>query len=338
MSKRVIFAIALFALFVVGIAAAGATGFYIAKTSQPELVATQNQDEEEVFADPEENILVAEEVLEEDDSIFASGSTIAPNCNAVSASTSFDTATLDSNFITRRFGRYEIANSQLRMIKDGDTLSNNGKRVILSKMPGVYAAGEFVGPFSMKATITRSFTSPTKLDPKYKKDRDIRTITGVRMRLVSSDSSEGNLAVILFQRPNGKYFAELSRYVGGQYKVLERVPLAEYIQGRMEEYEITINAERVRSVSDGKNVQISMVFKKGGPESRVESKIEFKSRKMSGTIKLAGVVYRSLWQLKETSAYLDSLSYSGCLANKLTHSGIEQLTDASGLLEEELGE
>lgn len=330
MSKRLILAAILMAIFVIGVVAAGATGFYVAKSTENEQLANLDT---EVFSDPEAEFVVAEESLET--TLFANAPVTAPKCTPVTVTASFSNVLSSTGLTNRTAGKYEVTEGQLKMSKAADTLHSNGKRIMLGRMPGVFADREFVGDFNLSVGITKAFSKPSKLDPKYKKDRDLRTLTGVRLRISSQNSSEGSLSLFVFQRPGGKYLAELARYVNGNYKVIERISLAEYITSNIEDYRITMNVKRgLKDNKVDRNVQFSLNFLKGNEEKVVN----FKVRELSGHIRLAGVIFRSTWQMSETQAYIDDINYTACVADVITPSALEMMLDGENLIEEELGE
>jgi hypothetical protein len=330
MSKRIILAAILMAIFVIGIVAAGATGFYVASSTEDKMLASGNG---ETFSDPESEFVVAEESL--DTTLFANASITSPKCTPITVTASFSNVLSSVGLTNRTSGKYEITEGQMKMTKAPDTIHQNGKRIILGRMPGVFADKEFIGEFNFSVGITKIFSQPNRLDPKYKKDRDLRTVSGMRLRIASQNNAEGTLSLFVFQRPGGKYFAELARYVNGNYKVIERISLTDYITSNIQDYRIMMNAKR--GLKDNKvdsNVQFSITILKGDDQKV----INFKKRELSGHIRLAGVIHRSTWQLSETSAYIDDINYSACVGDTIAPSSLEMMLDAEGLIEEELGE
>lgn len=273
-----------------------------------------------------------EYAVAEDESLLSEGTQFASSslCRDYSLSENFESNTLNPSLYT--LGRTLITNGSLSLLKQADLVQSN-RTVLLNRAPGLYFAPILAGQFEMGLSVL-DFSTPRQLASQYFKDRQLPTMSGIRVRFASQDRQEGNLLFTLYTKPSGKYFAELSRFKPetGETKLLERKELL--------------------GMTANKAAQLSFV-RKEDPEGHLfliakvsytdseERAITLEPRRLDGDVVSLAVKHRANWQLSETQAHVDALTLKGCIVSRsvIESRNLEERTEAGeNILENVLGD
>lgn len=245
-----------------------------------------------------------------------------------------DPQAINPELAYREKGKYRVSDGNMQLIKFGDTISNG--EVKLNKTPAIYANHEFTGEMQISVKVI-NFSSPLTLNPVLKKEQDLQTYSGVRLRLVSKNTSQGTLLFNFYQKPSGRFYAEIARFTSDNgYKVLERKDMTAMIDDSSN-FDINMSMRRI----NGDNNELWVLPKLTVRINGSDFAQEFAQRMLDGNLLFAGVIHKANWQTTETTATIDQLEFQGCSQSRTADNTkylLNTMESAEKFLEDEAGQ